>query len=155
MPGAWSHARDAERTMALPRRTILLVILGLSAAGSLGVGAIQTGGRKPQVFLAATPTVAFPPAKIRFTADLRGGDDDFEEFYCASVEWEWDDGTTSESAADCEPYEAGRSRIVRHFTAEHKYDAPDNYHPAFRLKKRGKVVAQAKADVEVRPGLQP
>lgn len=108
---------------------------------------------KPQVVLTAAPTVAFTPAKVRFVVDLRGGADDYEEFYCAAVVWDWDDGTTSEAAADCDPYQAGTSTIRRHFTAEHTYDLAGNYRPTFSLKKRNKVVGHAKANIEVRSGM--
>lgn len=131
-----------------------VAFIGLSCLGALALSAEQDpAGKKPEVILTANPVLGFTPAKIRFSAALRGGDDDYEEFYCASVEWDWDDGTTSESTADCDPYQPGKSRIRRNYTAQHTYDVADNYHPAFRLKKRNKVVGQAKADVEIRPGL--
>jgi len=136
------------------------VALGRTAiAAGLCVAALGTAGSqersagKPQVVLTATAIVAFTPAKISFTADLRGGADDYEDFYCASAEWDWDDGTRSEASADCDPYQAGKSEIRRHFTTQHTYDVADNYQPTFRLKKRSKVVAQVKTEVEVRPGL--
>ena len=48
------------------------------------------------------------PARVVLTAELTGGANDFEEFYCGAVEWEWGDGTKSESSSDCAPYEAGQ-----------------------------------------------
>lgn len=125
--------------------TLCLIFVALTAAQA-------PTAKKPEVVLTANPVLGFTPAKVRFSAALRGGDDDYEPFYCASIEWEWDDGTRSESTADCEPYEAGKSHIRRAYTAEHTYDAPDAYRPTFRLKKRNKVVAQATTDIEVRPG---
>ena len=136
-----------------PRVAHTVILAGLSCLGALGLSADQApAGRKPEVTLTATPIMAFIPAKISFSAAIRGGDDDYEEFYCASVEWDWDDGTTSEAASDCEPYQPGKSRIRRNYTAHHNYDVADTYHPAFRLKKKNKVVSQARADIEVRPG---
>jgi len=132
-------------------RTSLLALSVVAASLSAGAdGRQEVPQRRPDVFLTAIPSVAFAPARIRFTVDLRDGADDYEEFYCASVEWEWDDGTVSQWTRDCEPYKAGRSRIQRTFSAVHTYDLADEYQPRFRLKKRGRVVAQVAADVEVR-----
>ena len=55
------------------------------------------------------------------TAEIKGGANDYEDFYCASVEWEWGDDTKSESKADCDPYEAGKSEIKRRFVMEHTF----------------------------------
>jgi hypothetical protein len=90
---------------------------------------------------------------ITFTAELRDGDNDFEEYYCASVEWDWGDGTRSESSDDCEPYEAGKSEIRRRYAIQHKYNIDGNYDVQFRLKQRGKVVASARTKVTIRPGM--
>ena len=49
------------------------------------------------------PLVAFAPARIKFAAAIREATDDYEEFYCASVQWDWDDGTMSQWTRDCEP----------------------------------------------------
>ena len=53
--------------------------------------------------------------------------DDFEEYYCPTIDWEWGDDTTSESTADCEPYEAGKSEIKRRFTVEHVFRHGGNF----------------------------
>lgn len=138
-------------TFCRPLRT--LIVFGMACVGTLSAGGAQDpADRKPQIVLTARPVLAFTPARIKFSADLRGGADDYEDFYCAEVEWDWDDGTSSQHAGDCDPYRPGKSEIKRHFTAEHTYDVANAYRPAFRLKKRNKVVGQARADVEVRPG---
>src|SRR5881227_2471119 len=62
--------------------------------------------RRPQVLVKATPTSGMVPVRISGTAELKGGDDDFEDYYCPTIEWNWGDGTVSESSNDCEPYEA-------------------------------------------------
>ena len=48
---------------------------------------------RPKVILRATPVIAMAPARVVFMAELTGGANDFEEFYCGAVEWEWGDGT--------------------------------------------------------------
>jgi hypothetical protein len=96
--------------------------------------------------------MAFAPAKIRFVAEVKGGPNDNRDLYCAAVEWVWDDDTTSESSADCEPYEAGKSTIRRRFTADHEYRFAGIYRPQIRLKQKSKVVLSRTVEVEVRPG---
>ena len=81
---------------------------------------------------------------------MRGGADDYEDFYCASVEWDWDDDTRSESTPDCEPYEPGKSRIRRRFSTRHRFDYGGRYEVRFRLKKRDDAVAAARTVVELR-----
>ena len=136
----------AKRRLVLPL-SVLAVLL------SLGAGRGQDAEhRKPSLTLTALPSIAFAPARVKFSVELHEGDDDYEDFYCASVEWDWDDGTTSQWTRDCDPYRAGRSRIMRHFTAVHTYAFPDSYRPTFRLKKRDKVVGQVRTEVDVRSG---
>src|SRR5579859_4155196 len=75
---------------------------------------------KPKLTLRANPTMAFSPARVVVTADLTGGADD-QQLYCPAVEWEWGDDTRSEDSADCEPFQAGKTEIKRHFTADHTF----------------------------------
>ena len=62
---------------------------------------------RPEVGLKVSPLIAFSPAKISVRAELKGGAIDYEPFYCNTIVWDWDDGTTSENTPDCAPYEAG------------------------------------------------
>lgn len=110
--------------------------------------------KKPSVSLKATPAVSFAPSRIVLTADVKGGADDYEDFYCATVVWEWGDGTESQKSTDCEPYEAGRSQIQRHFTTDHRYDQSGEYRIVFKLQRANKVVGAASTIVRVRPGLR-
>jgi hypothetical protein len=110
--------------------------------------------KKPSVALRATPPVGFAPLKVRIVADLKGGADDYEDYYCATVEWDWADGTTSGSSEDCNPYEAGKSAIQRRFSAEHTFRQGGEYDVVFRLKQKSRVVAYSKAIVRVRAGIQ-
>jgi hypothetical protein len=108
--------------------------------------------KKPRVSLKAQPVVALSPARIVLTAELAGGANDFEDFYCATTEWDWGDGTQSESTADCSPYEAGKSEIKRRFTVEHVFRA-GQFRVQFRLKRRDKTVGSAGVNIQIRPGL--
>ena len=109
--------------------------------------------KKPSVTLRATPALGFAPLKVRVVADIKGGPNDYEDFYCASIEWDWADGTTSESSEDCSPYEPGKSAIERRFSAEHTFRQGGQYDVAFRLKQKKKVVGLARAVVRVRTGI--
>jgi len=109
--------------------------------------------KRPEVRLKAQPVISVAPARVVLTAEIVGGPNDFEEFYCPAVQWEWGDGTQSESSADCAPYEAGKSEIKRRFTVEHVFRRADNYRVTFRLKRRDKSVGFASVQIQVRPGL--
>src|SRR5436309_12883886 len=109
---------------------------------------------RPKVSLKAQPVIAMSPARVVLTAELTGGANDFEEFYCPSIEWDWGDDTRSEKSDDCAPYEAGKTEIKRRFTVEHNYGRAGNYRISFRMKRHDKVVGAATANVQIRPGLR-
>ena len=109
---------------------------------------------KPAIFVRSSPAMGFSPARMVLTAELRGGADDYEEFYCASVEWDWGDDTRSESREDCEPYVAGKSAIKRRFTVDHVFNSSGDFRVEFRLKQKNKIVARGNTDVKVRPGVR-
>jgi len=113
----------------------------------------DAGDAKPQVRLKATPVISVSPSKVVLTAEIVGGANDYEEFYCPTVEWDWGDGTQSENSSDCAPYEAGKSEIKRRFTVEHLFRRPENYKVTFKLKRRDKAVGFATVQIQVRPGL--
>jgi len=128
--------------------------------------------KKPSISLKAAPPVGFSPLRVVITAELKGGANDFEDFYCASVEWDWGDGTKSETKADCDPYEAGKSEIKRRYVHEHTFrssgvstsplsssaDMMGNqqqavqYRVRFVLKQKNKTVGSGQTNVEVRGG---
>ena len=141
--------------MAYSLRAVCTLIAALALlVSSAAILAAQRGGdQKPSLSLRATPPVGFSPLRVRLVVDVRGGSDDYAEFYCATVEWDWGDGTTSENSSDCDPYEAGKSTIRRQFTAEHVYRQQGNYRLFFRLKQKDKVVGATSANVQVRAGL--
>lgn len=109
--------------------------------------------KRPQVRLKAQPVIAMAPARVVLTAEIVGGANDFEEFYCPTVQWEWGDGTESESSSDCAPYEPGKSEIKRRYTVEHVFRA-GAYRVMFHLKRRDKSVGNASVNIQIRPGLR-
>ncbi len=86
-----------------------LVLATLVASGPLTAHEADQG--KPSLTLKASPAVAFSPARIVLVAELRGGPNDYEQYYCPGIEWEWGDGTTSENVEDCEPFEPGKIEV--------------------------------------------
>lgn len=123
-------------------------------ASSSGRAAQRPEDRKPSLSLTATPQAGFSPLRVRIVIDVRGGADDYAEFYCPSIEWDWSDGTVSESAEDCDPYEAGRSAIRRRFSAEHVFRSAGTYRVYFRLKQRDRTIAAATGNIQVRAGVR-
>jgi len=121
---------------------------------SLILVAIRTSAAddRPELSLRARPKLAFAPVEIMFTGLIRGGKDDNEDFYCVSAEWDWDDGTKSESIFDCEPYEAGSSEIRRRFSRRHSYAVGGDYEVRLTLKRRDDVVDSARVNVVIRGG---
>ena len=106
---------------------------------------------KPKLTLKAQPNVGISPTRVMLTAELTGGANDFEDFYCPTVLWDWADGTESESTFDCEPYEAGKSEIRRRYTVQHTFRA--GAHKVWvRLKRNDKLLASANVTLQIQPG---
>ena len=133
--------------MVSPVPTLRLMLLGaIVVAVGLGVSvAGQTeekrrDAKRPSLTLKATPGTGMVPVRISATAEFRGGDDDFQEYYCPAIEWNWGDGTVSEASNDCEPYETGVSEIRRRYTQSHTYKRAGAFRITFRLKSRDKVL---------------
>lgn len=105
---------------------------------------------KPHLSVRASPNTGFVPFRSVFTAELTGGANDYEDYYCAKVEWDWGDDTRSQAGYDCEPYEKGKSEIRRRFTQDHTFRIPGNYDVTFRLIQGSKVMVAAKVTVQVR-----
>jgi len=124
----------------------LMMTLALATSGG------DDKDKRPKISVKVTPAMGTNPVRVVASADLNGGADDYEEFYCPSIEWDWGDDTKSTNAADCDPYEAGKSQIKRRFTSDHTYRQPGDFRIQFRMKKRDKVTG-ASASVKVRPGI--
>jgi hypothetical protein len=108
--------------------------------------------KKPSLSLKATPPAGFAPLRVHLVVDVRGGPNDYADFYCPTVHWDWDDGTISETSEDCNPYEAGKSTIRRRFSADHTFRLSGDYRLTFRLKQKDKVVSSATTTLTVRAG---
>jgi len=129
-------------------------VLAVSVAAVAALGATPSGkDTKPSIVVKATPTVGFAPMRIVLTADINGGPDDYEQFYCATAEWDMGDGNKSELNTDCDPYEPGKSQIKRRYVKEQVFQIPGDFRVAFNLKQRDKIVASGRTTIRVRPGL--
>jgi hypothetical protein len=153
------------RSCVSRRCFVLAIAVGVSASASAPAGEEAVGqNKKPSISLKANPPVGFTPLRVVVTAELKGGNNDFEDFYCASVEWDWGDDTKSETKADCDPYEAGKSEIKRRYVAEHTFrsqglDPSGNqaqtiqYRVRFMLKQKNRTVGSGQTTVEIRQGI--
>jgi hypothetical protein len=137
------------KALALP----LVAALLLPTASLTAADKDKDKDKKPTITVKANPVMAFSPARIVVTADVKGGANDFEEFYCTGVEWDWGDGTKSEDTPDCDPYVPGKSEIKRHFVADRVFRTGGEYRVQFRLKKKDKVVGSAGTTIKIRPGV--
>jgi hypothetical protein len=137
------------------RRAFCTLATALALTTGVAVDAQRdSADRKPSLSLRATPPVGFSPLRVRVVVDVRGGSDDYADFYCPAIEWDWGDGTVSESSEDCDPYEAGKSTIRRRFSAEHVFRQSGTFQVFFRLKQNDKTIAASSANIQVRAGLR-
>jgi hypothetical protein len=139
------------------RTTATAALLAVSTAGLLPAAQQKDDRTKdeikrPKMTLRAQPQVAIAPARILLSVELVGGPDDFEEYYCPSVEWEWGDDTSSESTTDCEPYEAGKSQMKRRYTIQHQFRRPGSYKVYFHLKQKDRILGSATTTIQIQPG---
>lgn len=135
------------------RRACCTLIATLAVCLTAPLQGQQAEPKKPSLSLRATPPVGFTPLRVVVSVDVKDGSDDYADFYCAGVEWEWGDGTISESSSDCDPYEAGKSTIRRRYTADHIFRQPGQYKVIFKLKQKTKQVAAVSTNVQVRGGV--
>lgn len=145
-------ARTSRSHLLLP------IALALCASGAAPARAADQDERKevkkPSLTLKASPTIVFSPARVVVSAELKGGSDDSAELYCPSLEWDWGDGTRSESNVDCAPFEAGTSVVQRRFTASHTYNIGGSYRVQLRLKRGSKTLLGGHVSLQVKPGLR-
>lgn len=141
-------------THTLVRSTTWTLAVLLTLLVSEGArGAADDKSKKVSLSLKVTPSMAVAPARVRASVEIKGGAEDNPELYCPQLEWVWGDDTTSESSADCEPYEAGRSVITRRYGAEHTYRAGGTYKLTLRLKQKGRVSAFTSTNVQIQSAL--
>ena len=138
------------------RGVALFTVAAVVSAGAALVHAQRDNNKndnaRPKLTLSARPNVGVAPARIMLTAELVGGANDFQEYYCPTVLWDWADGTESEQTIDCEPYEAGKTAIARKFTQQHTFRNQGAHKVWVRLKRNDKLLASANVLVTIQPG---
>jgi hypothetical protein len=135
------------------RRVSCTMVAAAFVCLAAGLQGQQPEAKKPSLSLKATPPVGFTPLRVVVVVDVKDGSDDYADFYCAGVEWDWGDGTISENSSDCDPYEAGKSTIRRRFTADHVFRQAGQFKVVFKLKQKTKQVAAVSTNVQVRGGV--
>lgn len=140
------------RLSTAARRHVLPALACVAALGALLSAAGADKVAKPSVSLKVTPAIGFAPVRMVFVAEIKG--DDHPDLYCPAIEWDWGDDTASETKADCDPFEPGKSEIKRRYVIDHSFDAPGAWKVELRLKQKNKVVARGNVTVTVRPGLK-
>ena len=83
------------------RRTIAIGVMYLAVAASPFAAHAQTrnpkeDNQRPKLSLKAQPNVGIAPVRVVLTAELTGGANDFQEYYCPTVLWDWADGSLLE-----------------------------------------------------------
>jgi hypothetical protein len=146
---AWSDLRRPTAALVLAASAGTLSAADVVAQSDREAAPKQ---ERPSISISLTPRAGLAPVEVRAVVELKGGSDNFEEYYCATLEWEWDDGALSESTTDCAPYDPKASEIQRRFTASHKFVRGGQYRITFRLKKKDKVVSMASGIVRVSGG---
>lgn len=150
---------------------VCLPCLLSAAVVSLGGAPAPGPDDKPSVSIRVSPVSGFAPLKAVITAELKGGADDYEEFYCPTVEWDisvtalqsphdpigrMSDSRPvqkSEQKLDCDPYEKGKTEIKRRFVRQHTFKTGGEYTVRFSLKQDKKTVASQRVTVRVRGGV--
>jgi hypothetical protein len=132
----------------------LVLVVGIASTATTVGSTIGQETEEPELRLRASPRVGFAPVEILFIGELRGGSDDHEPLYCATVEWEWDDGTRSERTPDCDPFEPGTTEIRRRFSQRHVFQNGGNYEVRLSLKRRDDVVSSVRTTVEISGGFR-
>ena len=140
--------------MSIRRVPTFSLLCSLVTVGGIFIATHSTlsgqEGEEPDLRLRASPQVTFAGSEVLLIAELRGGDDDYRELYCVTVEWDWDDGTRSETTPDCDPYEPGVSKIRRRYSVRHTFEFGGRHEVRVNLKRRDDVVASRKVAIEVR-----
>src|SRR5919109_3386672 len=75
----------------IPIGSVLAALCLLSGAGvhagAQGEDKEKKEPKRPSLSLKAAPGTGMVPVRVSATAEFKGGDDDFQEYYCPSIEW--------------------------------------------------------------------
>ncbi len=130
------------------RRAATWAVVVLLGGGGLVAAGGKADAARPHLDLRATPRMAFPPVSVFLVAELKGGGDGAEDFYCPGLEWDWGDGSLSAEEGDGPPFQDG-AKLQRLFTARHAYGAPGTYEVKLTMRRATRTLAIAKVPVVV------
>src|SRR2546425_12213210 len=66
--------------------------------------------RRPKITLKAQPTISMAPSRVVLTAELTGGANDYEEYYCPTVEWDWATARSPNRRSTASRFKRARAR---------------------------------------------
>lgn len=132
------------------RATVVLV--GALAASAAAAAAQARTPPKPSISVRAAPSMAFTPARVVVTAELRNVTQDSAEFYCPALEWTWGDGTQSEERPNCDPFVQGTSEVRTRYVKQYTYYTARRYRVTVRLKRGKDTILSGSTEVTVRAG---
>jgi hypothetical protein len=78
------------------------------------------------IAISAAPRQGFAPLRVTLRGELRGVDENNEEYYCLQEEWDFGDGAKSTEKPNCDPYSPD-TKVKAEFFADHVYEKHGNY----------------------------
>lgn len=129
-----------------------IVAVALAACATALAGAQPRGPAKPTMSVRAAPAMAFTPARLVVTAELKNVGQDNATFYCPTLEWDWGDGTQSEERPNCDPFEEGVSQVRTRYLKQNTYNSAGRFRVTLRLKQGKDVVLAGSTEVTIREG---
>lgn len=124
-------------------RTLLAAAIGLFLTPA---GAAEP--KRPKLDLRVIPLMGPPSTEFVFVADLKGGAD-AEDFYCPTLEWQWDSQDTSLQEPECPPFQPGVTRVERRFSMTRTFTTEGSRSATLVLRRGDKVLGRASASFRV------
>lgn len=138
-----------SKTKSVSYTLVITALLFMANEQSHTSNSEQQSTERPSLSLRVRQEFNSRRGLVRASLEIRGGSDNYEEFYCPALEWDWGDDTFSEAKRDCEPYETDKSTIQRWFGAQHTYYESGVFKVTLRLKKRDQVVGFATSNIQI------
>lgn len=121
-----------------------------AATPTLAADAPKAKVKKPALTLRVLPRMGRVSTSFLFTAILEGGEDS-EALHCLVAEWSFGSDDTSLAEPECEPFEAGKTKLERQYSIERRFGSEGQKYVSVTLRKGDKVIARASTDLRVVP----
>ena len=125
-------------------------ILALSLLAPSAAAADPPKPKKPTLTLRVLPRFGRVATSFLFTAILEGGEDS-EALHCLVAEWNFGSDDTSLAEPDCDPFEAGKTKLERQYGIERRFPSEGQKTVSVTLRKGDKVIARASTGLRVLP----